>query len=177
MPVLHQNNTAICIQTTINTDDDNVLEKLNGYLQKVNDLLENTFNTISPQLLVMDENGKVDESIYYQEALPVKENEIISTIHLIIRNELEKFIKTEEEYEGPFTNMVFDECIEGDNPYHGPIYMSSDLYYIGIIFESEFEMDEVESLCKEAMQYDDSNLIEMIEVVDWSGKYLFFKHS
>ena len=177
MPVLHQNNTEICIQTTINTDDNNVLKELNGYLEKVNNLLENTFNTISPKLLVMDKNGKVDENIYYQDALPVKENNIISAIHTIIRSELEKFIKTEEYYEGPFTNMVFDECIEGDSPYHGPIFLSDDLFYIGIIFESEFEMDEVEPLCKEAIQYDDSNLIEMIEVVDWSGKYLFFKHS
>ena len=72
MPVLHQNNTEICIQTTINTDDNNVLKELNGYLEKVNNLLENTFNTISPKLLVMDKNGKVDENIYYQDALPVK---------------------------------------------------------------------------------------------------------
>ena len=99
-------------------------------------------------------NGKVDESIYYQDALPVKENNIISAIHTIIRSELERFLKTEEYYEGPFTNMVFDECIEGDSPYHGPIFLSDDLSYIGIIVESEFEMDEVKPLCKEAIQHD-----------------------
>ncbi len=173
MPALHQNNTAVSIQLNFDIDDENGTEILNNFFTVAKHLFENVFNEIKPQFLALDENGNVDEGYYYENALPIKDNKVIPAIHSIIKNEWKNIIQNEEEYGGPFNKMDFEGCMEGDSPYYGPVYMSSDLSTVAIIFESSYDLNDVEPLCKEAINNDSSNLIDMIEVVDWSGKYSF----
>ena len=67
----------------------------------------------------------------------------------------------------------FEDLVEGDSPYETPMFFIEDGSYVGIIFETSFELEQIEDSCKAASN--EMGESAFIELVDYSGNYKYFK--
>ena len=174
MPPLNQNNIAVLLRHKLDIESPNVIEKLDYIFKRFRSVLDSELSSLNPQILLINNEGIVDPNIHYDDLHPsAAENKLITYIHQTIKHFLIRFLDENETYEGPALKMIFDECIEGESPYESPIFIGDEFEDVGLIFESEDELEGVENELKEALKALGEN--GLIEIVDWSGEYKFFE--
>lgn len=174
MPVLESNNTAIMIQCEPDLDDkQTALSDVETFFNKISNILDKHFSEYFPEILEVNEDGIISELQLYENLCPAKNNKTLNNIKKNILIQLENVIDKDEYFDSPYQEADFEDLVEGDSPYETPMFFIEDGSYVGIIFETSFELEQIEDSCKAASN--EMGESASIELVDYSGNYKYFK--
>ena len=174
MPVLESNNTAIMIQCEPEIDDkQTAFSDVETFFNKISNILDKHFSEYFPEILEVNEDGIISELQLYENLCPAKNNKTLNNIKKNILIQLENVIDKDEYFDSPYQEADFEDLVEGDSPYETPMFFIEDGSYVGIIFETSFELEQIEDSCKAASN--EMGESAFIELVDYSGNYKYFK--
>ena len=174
MPVLESNNTAIMIQCEPDiADKQTALSDVETFFNKISNILDKHFSEYFPEILEVNEDGIISELQLYENLCPAKNNKTLNNIKKNILIQLENVIDKDEYFDSPYQEADFEDLVEGDSPYETPMFFIEDGSYVGIIFETSFELEQIEDSCKAASN--EMGESAFIELVDYSGNYKYFK--